>query len=353
MSAAGPATRRRCSGAKPTRCVPAARAEIRRRPRAAPPQAPRVVGGAGRHGSGAAAAGRAGRADAHPPHHHLRLDPRLRRVRRRAGAAAAARAIEAPPPSGRRAAAGRRRRRRRRRRPAAAVATDAAAAGRRRRRSRPRRVAPAPPPAAAPATVPRQAPPRRRRAPRARVDTDPDAAAIPARARRDRRPRSSSAATTFAGATRSACSGSPARQYIEARDLLAGVASDAPEFRDRRPPAWPRADARTASAGRRRLQGGGQARGSRATGPRRSPPTSGLRPYAASLPGLTEAVERTRKRMHEAGADALTRARQFDSRGRVPGGHRLVPARRELAAAGSPRARDRASSVSPQLVNRP
>jgi hypothetical protein len=36
------------------------------------------------------------------------------------------------------------------------------------------------------------------------------------------------------------------------------------------------------------------------------------------VPGLTDAIERTRKKMHEAGADALTRARQFDSRGRVP-----------------------------------
>ena len=43
-----------------------------------------------------------------------------------------------------------------------------------------------------------------------------------------------------------------------------------------------------------------------------------LRPFLASLPGLAEAVERTRKRMHEAGAEALTRARQYDSRGRVP-----------------------------------
>ncbi|MEZ5420041.1 MAG: hypothetical protein R2708_22240 [Vicinamibacterales bacterium] len=43
-----------------------------------------------------------------------------------------------------------------------------------------------------------------------------------------------------------------------------------------------------------------------------------LRPYASSLPALAEATERARRRMHEAGVNALTRARQYDTQGRLP-----------------------------------
>jgi tetratricopeptide (TPR) repeat protein len=107
-----------------------------------------------------------------------------------------------------------------------------------------------------------------------------------------------------------------AQQFIEARELLAGVAGDAPKFRD--------VGARMAETEARMRQQAGE--GFKAAAKLEeagewSEALAGyerLRPYAASLSGLTEAVERTRKRMHEAGAEALTRARQFDSRGRVP-----------------------------------
>jgi hypothetical protein len=107
-----------------------------------------------------------------------------------------------------------------------------------------------------------------------------------------------------------------ARQFVAARDLFVGVLKDAPTFRD---VAVRLAEAENGvrqqaaegfKTAARHEESGEWSEALRAY--------EALRPHAASLPGLSEATERTRKRMHEAGADALTRARQFDSRGRVP-----------------------------------
>ena len=178
---------------------------------------------------------------------------------------------------------------------------------------------PAPTPSPAPsnpvaAAVP-VAPPPVVPKPRVVRDTDPDAASIPARPGEDPaalKLRRDDIRRRYAlGLQRLS-----AQQFIEARELLAGVAGDAPKFRD--------VGARMAETEARMRQQAGE--GFKAAAKLEeagewSEALAGyerLRPHAASLSGLTEAVERTRKRMHEAGAEALTRARQFDSRGRVP-----------------------------------
>lgn len=164
-------------------------------------------------------------------------------------------------------------------------------------------------------TTPRVAPPRAEAPARPARDTDPDAAAIPPREgeaapalqqrRDDIRRRYALAVQQLA-----------ARQFVAARELLTGVAGDAPRFRD--------LTARLAEAdsGLRQQAAEGFKTAARleaaAEWSEAVKEYERLRPYAAGLPGLTEAAERTRTRMHEAGAEALTRARQFDSRGRVP-----------------------------------
>lgn len=188
---------------------------------------------------------------------------------------------------------------------------------------------PAPPPAPAPAPpprpvtrpvtppAPRPAPPAPRPAPRPRpaADTDPDAAAVPARdgesaaallqRRDDLRRRYAQGLQRLS-----------ARQYIDARDLLAGVAKDAPAFRE--------VAARLAEAeNAMRQQAGVDFKAAAkledsAEWVEALKAYERLRPYGSTLPGLTEAIERTRKKMSDAGADALARARQYDSRGRVP-----------------------------------
>ena len=179
--------------------------------------------------------------------------------------------------------------------------------------SQPTSTSPAPAKPVAAATPPVQpvAPPK----PRVVRDADPDAASIPARPGEDPsalKLRRDDIRRRYAlGLQRLS-----AQQFIEARELLAGVAGDAPKFRE--------VGARMAETEARMRQQAGE--GFKAAAKLEeagewSEALAGyerLRPYAASLSGLTEAIERTRKRMHEAGAEALTRARQFDSRGRVP-----------------------------------
>ena len=163
--------------------------------------------------------------------------------------------------------------------------------------------------------APRVAPPRPEPAPRAVRDVDPDAATIPARdgeaapalqARRDDLRRRYALALQQLSA----------RQFVAARELLTGVAGDAPRFRDL-PARLAEAD-----AGMRQQAAEGFKTATRleaaAEWSEALKEYERLRPYAAALPGLTDAVERTRTRMHEAGTEALTRARQYDSRGRVP-----------------------------------
>ena len=76
-----------------------------------------------------------------------------------------------------------------------------------------------------------------------------------------------------------------------------------------------------------------------------------LRPYAASLPELEPAIAKTRARMNEAGTEALTRARQFDSRGRMPEAIAWYQRAVGLAAARSPGPRGR--TPAPRAVGRP
>lgn len=161
------------------------------------------------------------------------------------------------------------------------------------------------PPVAAPAAAP-VARPRP-------VDRDPDAATIPARAgesasglqqrRADVRRRYTLALQRLA-----------ARQFGEARDLLTALSHDAPQFRD--------LDQRLAEANEGLRQQAADELKAAAKLEEGAQWTEAIAAYEhirpAALPGLAEAIERTRKKMHEAGADALTRARQFDSRGRVP-----------------------------------
>ncbi len=175
----------------------------------------------------------------------------------------------------------------------------------------PVRTASAPPRKVAPRVVPTRADP----APRPVRDTDPDASTIPARdgetpvalqqRRDDLRRRYALALQQLT-----------ARQFVAARELLTGVAGEAPRFRD------VPARLADADAGMRQQAAEGFKAATRleasAEWSEALKEYERLRPYAAALPGLAEAVERTRTRMHEAGAEALTRARQFDSRGRVP-----------------------------------
>jgi hypothetical protein len=107
-----------------------------------------------------------------------------------------------------------------------------------------------------------------------------------------------------------------AQQYGEARKLLAGLAEDAPQFRD--------VSARIAEADAGLRQQFKQALDTAAKHEQAAEWSEAMatydpfRPYAASLPDLEAAIAKTRARMTEAGAEALTKARQFDSRGRMP-----------------------------------
>ncbi len=151
--------------------------------------------------------------------------------------------------------------------------------------------------------------------PRVIRDTDPDALSIPARPGEDpsalKQRREDIRRRYALGLQRLS-----AQQFVEARELLAGVAADAPRFRD--------VGARMAETEARMRQHAGElfkAAAALEEAGEWSDALAGyerLRPYAGSLPGLADAIERTRKRMYEAGPEALTRARQFDSRGRVP-----------------------------------
>jgi hypothetical protein len=176
-------------------------------------------------------------------------------------------------------------------------------------------VAPPPPPPVVPAnstsTPPAAAPVMRPRP----VDTDPDAATIPARPgetasalqqrRTDVRRRYALAQQRLSG-----------RQFAEARDLFAALSREVPKFRDVNARLAESEDALRQQAAENfkaaaKLEEGEQWTEAITAYER-------LRPFASALPGLTDALDRTRKKMHDAGADALTRARQFDSRGRVP-----------------------------------
>lgn len=169
------------------------------------------------------------------------------------------------------------------------------------------------PPAVAPPVVapPVAAPPPARPA----ADADPDAAAIPARpgetaaALQQRR---NDVRRRYTLALRQLAAG----QFAPARDLLAGLAKEAPRFRDVTPRLTESEEglsqqSKDAFAAAAKLEESAQWTEAITA-------YEQLRPQAAALPELTEAIERTRKKMHEAGADALTRARQYDSRGRVP-----------------------------------
>ncbi|MEP7117771.1 MAG: hypothetical protein ABI880_09320, partial [Acidobacteriota bacterium] len=180
-------------------------------------------------------------------------------------------------------------------------------------------------------------------------DADPDAAAIAARAgdepaavqqrRDDIRRRYALGLQRLAG-----------RQYAEARDLLGGVASEAPAFRA--------VTARLAEADTALRQQATE--GFRAAARLEESADWGealkayerLKPSIAVLPALAEATERTRTKMHEAGSDALTRARQYDSRGRVP--EAIAWYQRAVAwlAADHP-GLEAAKTRLAQLVNRP
>jgi hypothetical protein len=107
-----------------------------------------------------------------------------------------------------------------------------------------------------------------------------------------------------------------ARQFGDARELFAGLSREVPRFRD--------VDARLAESTdglRQQANEDFKAAGKleeQALWTEAMAAYEKLRPSAALLPGLNDAIDRTRKKMNDAGADALTRARQFDSRGRVP-----------------------------------
>src|SRR4029078_3313824 len=106
------------------------------------------------------------------------------------------------------------------------------------------------------------------------------------------------------------------RQFAEARDLLAALSREVPKFRE--------VNARLAESEdglRQQASDNFKAAAKLEEGEQWTEAIAAyerLRPFASALPGLTEAIHRNRKPMHDAGADALTRARQFDSRGRVP-----------------------------------
>jgi tetratricopeptide (TPR) repeat protein len=151
--------------------------------------------------------------------------------------------------------------------------------------------------------------------PQPKRDTDPDAAAIPARAgesaaalqqrRDDIRRRYANGLQRLA-----------ARQFSDARDVFAALSRDVPRFRD--------VDARLAESNDGLRQQAGEDFKAAAKLEESSMWTEAMAAYekvraaAPQLPGLNEAIDRTRKKMNDAGVEALTRARQFDSRGRVP-----------------------------------
>ncbi len=187
-------------------------------------------------------------------------------------------------------------------------------------------VAPSPVPPIAPAPVTPPVQPASRAAARPATprpvaqarpvrDSDPDASAIPARAGEappDLQQRRDDLRRRYALALQRLSS----RQFVEARELLAGVASEAPGFRDLT------ARLAEADAGMRQQAAEGfkaaAALEASAEWSEALRAYERLRPLAGALPALGDATERTRKRMHEAGVEALTRARQYDSRGRVP-----------------------------------
>ena len=107
-----------------------------------------------------------------------------------------------------------------------------------------------------------------------------------------------------------------ARRFVEARDTLAGVFADAPRFRDvREKLAEATAGIRQAATEGLREAARHEAAEEWTEAIRRY---ESLRPYADALPTLAEATDRSRRRMHEAGVNALSRARQYDSQGRLP-----------------------------------
>jgi predicted component of type VI protein secretion system len=163
--------------------------------------------------------------------------------------------------------------------------------------------------------APRPAAPRPAPRPRPPADTDVDAAAIPARdgeAAAALQQRRDDLRRRYAQGLQQLTAG----RFAEARAALAAVAADAPRFRDvsvRLAEAEAGLRQQTAEdfKAAARLEQAAEWHEALAAYER-------LRPSAATLPGLTEAIDRTRTRMHAAGIEALTRARQFDSRGRVP-----------------------------------
>lgn len=171
------------------------------------------------------------------------------------------------------------------------------------------------PPPAPPAPAPAPAPVARRVAAPPRADTDRDAAAIPARPDETRvalQQRRDDIRRRYAQGLKQLA----AEQFVEARETLAGIAKDAPKFRDV-PARVGEAEAGVRRQADERFKAAAQLEQAQ-NWTEAMKAYERLKPFAAMLPTLSEATERTRTRMHEAGADALTRARQFDSRGRVP-----------------------------------
>jgi hypothetical protein len=174
---------------------------------------------------------------------------------------------------------------------------------------------PSPPPTEPRANTTPVVPPPPVARPRPVRDSDPDAATIPARpgeSASDLQQRRADIRRRYALALQRLA----ARQFAESRDLLAGLSREVPKFRD--------LNARLAESGEGLRQQAAENFKTAAKLEESSQWTEALtayerlRPAAAGLPGLIEAIDRTRQKMHEAGADALTRARQYDSRGRVP-----------------------------------
>src|SRR4029078_5071979 len=96
------------------------------------------------------------------------------------------------------------------------------------------------------------------------------------------------------------------RQFAEARDLLAALSREVPKFREVNARLAESEDGLRQQATDKfkeaaKLEEGEQWTEAIAAYER-------LRPFASALPGLTEAIDRTRQRTHDAGRDALTRA---------------------------------------------
>lgn len=177
----------------------------------------------------------------------------------------------------------------------------------------PPRAATATPPSASGASATARATPARPRP--ARPEADAGAAEMPARpgesAAAARARREDARRKYDLGLQRLA-----AGDYGEARSLLSAVAAESPGYRD---VAARLAEAESGlrqqakegfDAAARHEQAGEWTEAVRSY--------ERLRPLAASVPGLDEALTRARTKMHEAGVEALTRARQYDSRGRIP-----------------------------------